>query len=429
MIVEITLNGQSVGTAEWSASGGYAVFQYSDEFRALGIEPSPIVMPVEGKSYQTNRSHIHFHNLPYLLSDSMPDDFGNLMMREWFRQRQLSYNDVNPVDRLTYVGKRGMGALEYEPVNHMEKSSVRLDVTELIEVARLVLEQKEKTRYPALDTETLSDILRVGTSAGGARAKALIAMKTDGEGKIEELRPGDIIQPEGYSYWILKFDGANEKMLGESLGKGLLEYAYYKLAIEAKIEMTECRLLEENRRFHFLTKRFDRTEAGGKIHSQTLGALAGIDYRVPKASSYETLFRVMKRLQLPYNHFEQQFRRMIFNVIARNQDDHVKNFSFLMDRQGKWSISPAYDLTFQYSPGGKWTNEHQTSINGKFDHFVREDLLGFGEAFGIKKAANILEEIIAAVSQWRRIAREVGIPASEAEKINRLLRLKDYENA
>ncbi len=428
MIVEVKLYNETIGSIEWNDNKGSSTFQYSNELRNGKIEPSPIIMPTQEGVFETNRDHINFHNLPYMLSDSMPDDFGNMMMKEWLRQRNLSINDINPVDRLTYVGKRGMGALEYEPVNHKENNNYNINVTELLDVAKKVLEGKEETSYNDLDKESLTDILRIGTSVGGARAKALIAIKTDSNNKIIEIRPGDIIQSEGYSYWLLKIDGANKKTLGESAGLGKIEYAYYKLAREAGIEMSDCHLHEENGRFHFMTKRFDRTDKGEKIHMQTLGALAGIDYRIQKASSYETLFRVMKMLQLSYNQFEQQYRRALFNIIARNHDDHVKNFSFLMNKEGKWQISPAYDITYQYKDGGTWTNVHQSSINGKFDNFTKEDLLSLGKAFGIKKANYILEEIITAVSQWPKIAKEINIPKKEIEIINNNLRINDFNN-
>lgn len=424
MIVEVKLYGEKLGAIEWNDSKGSSTFQYSDNAFFSELEPSPIMMPIQERTFETNRDHINFHNLPYLLSDSMPDDFGNIMMKEWLRQKHLSIDNINPVDRLTYIGKRGMGALEYEPVNHKE-NNYNVDVGELFEVAKKVLEGKKEISYNDLDKDSLSDILRIGTSVGGARAKALIAIKTDSHNKIEEIRPGDIIQPEGYSYWLLKIDGANEKSLGERKGKGKTEYAYYKLAKEAGIDISESILYEENDRFHFLTKRFDRTNNGEKIHVQTLGALAGIDYKIQKASSYETLFRVMKRLRLPYYQLEQQYRRALFNVIARNHDDHVKNFSFLMNKEGKWQISPAYDITFQYKTGGTWTNVHQSSINGKFDNFTRDDLLNFGKTFGIKKANHILEEVITAVNQWSKIATEIDIPKKEIEDISSNLRVND----
>jgi serine/threonine-protein kinase HipA len=424
MIVEVMLYGQLLGTAEWNSDKRSSVFQYSTNI-IKAIEPSPIIMPTEGRVFETNRDHINFHNLPYLLSDSMPDDFGNIMMKEWLKQRGLSIDDINPVDRLTYVGKRGMGALEYVPANHGKDDSSIVDIGEIYEIAKSVLENKKETSFSDLDKDSLIEILRIGTSAGGTRAKALIAIKRDTNNRITEIRPGDIIQPGEYSYWLLKIDGANEKTLGESEGMGKIEFVYYKLAKEAGIEISESTLHEENGRFHFLTKRFDRTDNGDKIHMQTFSALAGIDYKIRKAGNYETLFRVMKRLQLPYKQFEQQYRRMLFNVVARNHDDHVKNFAFLMNKDGKWQISPAYDLCFSYKPGGTWTNEHQLSINGKYDSFTKDDLLVFAKKFGIKKANLILEEVITAVNQWSKIASEIEIPKEIIKYISKNLRIEE----
>jgi len=421
MIVEVMLHGKLLGTAEWNADRKSSAFQYNNEMVKV-IEPSPIIMPTEERIFETSRDHINFHNLPYLLSDSMPDDFGNIMMKEWLKQRDLSIDDINPVDRLTYVGKRGMGALEYIPADHREDDNSPVKISEIYEVAKSVLENKKETSFSDLDKDSLTEILRIGTSVGGARAKALIAIKRDQNKKIEEIRSGDILQPKGYSYWLLKIDGANEQNLGESEGMGKIEFAYYKLAKEAGIEISESTLHEENGRFHFLTKRFDRTDNGEKIHMQTFSALAGIDYKIQKASNYETLFRLMKRLQLSYKQYEQQYRRMLFNVVARNHDDHVKNFSFLMNKDGNWQISPAYDLCFSYSPGGTWTNVHQSSINGKYDNFTKDDLLGLAKNFGIKKANVILEEVVSAVSQWSKIAAEIDIPQKRVQYINKYLR-------
>ena len=425
MIVEVKLYDQLLGTAEWNAEKGISTFQYSSEIINI-IEPSPIIMPTEGRIFETNRDHINFHDLPYLLSDSMPDDFGNIMMKEWLKQRKLSIDDINPVDRLTYVGKRGMGAMEYIPANHRENDNNPVDISEIYAVAKNVLKSKKETIYADLDKDNLTEILRIGSSVGGARAKALIAIKKDANNNIDEIRSGDIMQPIGYSYWLLKIDGANKHSLGESEGMGKVEFAYYKLAKQAGIEISESTLHEENGRFHFLTKRFDRTDNGEKIHMQTFGALAGIDYKIQKASSYETLFRVMKRLQLPYMQIEQQYRRMLFNVVARNHDDHVKNFAFLMNKNGNWMISPAYDICFSFSPGGTWTNVHQSSINGKYDNFTKADLFDFAKKFGIKKANAILEEVVSAVNQWAKIAVEIDIPQETIQTINGHLRIKDF---
>ena len=338
MLVQVNLYGNSIGTVDWDVVNGNSVFEYTENSYTNQLEPSPILMPKEGKTYVSSRDHINFHNLPYLLSDSMPDDFGNTMMKEWLRQKNLSYGDINPVDRLTYVGVRGMGALEYFPINHKSEYNYKVNVSELLEVAKSVLAGKEKVKFKKLDKENLTNILRIGTSVGGAREKALIAIKEDVVGNILEIKSGDIIQPEGYSYWLLKIDGANKKSLGESEGVGKIEYAYYKMAKNCKIEISNSRLYEEGYRYHFLTKRFDRSDKGEKLHMQTLGSLIGVDFKVQRASSYETLFRTIKRLQLTYDQFEQQYRRAVFNVIARNHEDHVKNFSFIMDKNGKWKI-------------------------------------------------------------------------------------------
>ncbi len=425
MIVEVMLYGKSLGMIEWNTKKKSSVFQYNNEIIKT-IEPSPILMPTEQRIFETNRSHINFHNLPYLLSDSLPDDFGNVMMKEWLKQKELSMDDINPVGKLTYVGNRGMGALEYIPANHREDDNSKVNISEIYEIAKGVLNSKKESSFSDLDKDSLMEILRIGTSVGGARAKVLIAIKRDQNKKIEEIRPGDIIQPKGYSYWILKIDGVNKQSLGESEGMGKIEFAYYRIAKEAKINISESILYEENSRFHFLTKRFDRTDNGEKIHMQTFSALAGIDYKIQKAGSYETLFRVMKRLQLPYKQFEQQYRRMLFNVIARNHDDHVKNFSFLMNKNGEWQISPAYDICFSYSQGGTWTNVHQSSINGKYDNFNRDDLLNFAKKFGIKKANTILEEVLSAVNQWPKIASEIDIPKQKILYINKCLRIRDF---
>jgi len=424
MLVQVKLYGASLGTVDWDETNGNSIFEYTESSFSNKLEPSPILMPKEGKTYVTNRDHINFHNLPYLLSDSMPDDFGNTMMKEWLRQKSLSYGDINPVDRLTYVGVRGMGALEYSPINHKSEYNYKVNVSELLEVAKNVLAGKEKTEFEKLDEESLTNILRIGTSVGGARAKALIAIKEDSKGNISEIKSGDITQPEGYTYWLLKIDGANKKSLGESEGIGKIEYAYYKMAINCKIEMSDSRLYEEGNRFHFLTKRFDRSDQGEKLHMQTLGSLIGVDFKVQRASSYETLFRTMKRLQLTYDQFEQQYRRAIFNIVARNHDDHVKNFSFIMDKNGKWKISPAYDITYSYKPGGTWTDVHQSSINGKYTDFNKNDLMDFGETFGIKKSKDIIEGTIHEVSRWKQIAKEIDIPHKNILEIEKNLRLK-----
>ncbi len=426
MIVEVKMYDQSLGSLEWNPQKGTSTFQYDRNWIRGGVEPSPLMLPLRERIFETNRDHRNFHNLPYLLSDSMPDDFGNRMMKEWLRQKNHSFSDINPVERLTYIGKRGMGALEYHPIRHKEETDYDVSISELIDIAKNVLHGKEKTTFGALDKQTISEILRIGTSVGGARAKALISMKRDERNRILEIKPGDVLQPEGYSYWILKIDGVEDGLLDQSSGLGKVEFGYYLMAKKAGIDISESFLHEENNRFHFATRRFDRTEKGERIHMQSYGALAGIDFRIPRAGSYENLFRLMKILQLPYTQFEQQYRRMIFNVVARNQDDHVKNFSFLMDRDGTWRISPAYDLSFQYKQGGMWTNDHQTSINGKFNDFNRADLLNFAENFGIKRAGRIIDDMIDVVAQWPKLASELDIPKVTVDRIHSALRINEF---
>lgn len=423
MIIEVFLYGQKIGSVEWSDERRRSLFQYSSQIINT-IEPSPIIMPTSAKSYETTRDHENFHNLPYLLSDSMPDDFDNTMMKRWLQEQSLSIKEINPVDRLSYVGNRGMGALEFVPAMQMGKQYTSLEINDIYKIAKDVLRNKKEIIYPNLDEEGLSQILRIGTSVGGARAKALIAIQRDESGSFTEVRPGDILQPEGYSYWLLKIDGVNKHTLGEGEGIGKIEYAYYLMAKEAGIDISESFLHEEHDRFHFMTKRFDRTDTGEKIHMQSMGAIAGIDFRIPKASSYETLFRIMKRLWLPYNQFEEQFRRMIFNVVTRNQDDHVKNFSFLMDKTGKWRISPAYDLCYSYNPEGRWTGVHQSSINGKYDNYIKSDFTTIANTFGIKKPEIIISQVTDAASKWVEIAKEVEIPSIIREEYYKNFRMK-----
>jgi serine/threonine-protein kinase HipA len=422
MIISVKLYGEELGFLQWDSMKGNSIFQYSEAAINRGLQPSPIVMPLEQRVFETNRNHLNFHNLPYMIADSMPDDFGNAMMKAWLQQRNLSIENINPVERLTYLGKRGMGALEYEPIRHSMDKAFDVNVEDLFNVTQRVLQSKKSILYRDLDKDALTDMLRIGTSVGGARAKALIALKFNKQGDIISIRPGDINQPKGYGYWLLKIDGANQASLGESEGLSKIEYAYYLMAKAASINMAESFLFEENNRFHFLTKRFDKDAEGNKIHMQTWGAITGIDFRIPKASSYEVLFRTMKRLHIGYDQFVQQYRRMLFNVIARNHDDHVKNFSFIMGADGIWSISPAYDLTYAYSPKGTWTNVHQSSIRAKYDDFSKKDLIDFAIFFGIKNAKLIIQEVEESIAHWNIIAREIEIPESRIKFIQKNFR-------
>lgn len=315
-----------------------------------------------------------------------------------------------------------MGALEFVPAqdNYLERGT-RLEIDSLVEVAREVLESKKELNVNLEDTkEAIANIIRVGTSAGGQRAKAVIAFNEE----TGEVRSGQIDAPEGFSHWLLKLDGVTNAELGNPKHYGQIEFVYYLMAREAGIYMTECRLLEENGRAHFMTRRFDRINGNEKVHMQTLCGIAHYDFRMLRAFSYEQVFQVMRRLRLPYSQAEEMFRRMVFNVVARNQDDHTKNISFLMDRQGRWSLSPAYDMSWAYNPSGAWTSKHQMSINGKWDDLTRGDLLAFANNVNIKQANSIIDQVVEAVSDWPQLAKNYGIPNRIIENIDKFLLYK-----
>jgi serine/threonine-protein kinase HipA len=321
---------------------------------------------------------------------------------------------------LSYIGKRGMGALEYEPAMAITglNESAQIEVAQLTELAKQVLNQREKfSANIRKEDKAIIDILRVGTSAGGAKPKAIIAYnETTGE-----VRSGQVTAPNGFTYWLLKFDGVEDKKLRDNpAGTGRIEYAYYKMAKACGIDMSECRLLHEGQCAHFMTKRFDRTDNGEKLHTQTLCALAHFDR--DERYAYEQVFQIMRRLYLPYTDIEQMYRRMVFNVIARNHDDHTKNHSFIMDKSGKWSLAPAYDVCYSYSPASKWTNRHQLSLNGKRDDFTLDDLLKVSEKSDIKNAGEIVQQVIEAVSQWNAYASEAEVKSEHITQIRQTFR-------
>lgn len=414
LIVDVKLWGKNVGSLYWEKETASALFDYERSFIRSGLDIAPIVMPINqynGTPYQflQNRNNC-FKGLPGLFADSLPDAFGNQIINEWFASKGLSGEEVTPLDRLCYVGKRTMGALEFEPcspIAGMEESTV-IHIKEVTELAQSVFTDRmtfqEQLRQ---EGRKILDILKVGTSAGGAKPKAIIAYN-DATG---EVRSGQVKAPKGFGYWLLKFDGGtfseHAQITDNPQGIGNIEYAYSKMAATSGIQMTECRLLSEGNSHHFMTRRFDRDENGGKIHVQTLAGLAHFDR--DQRHSYEEIFRIMRLMGLPYPQQEELYRRMIFNVMARNHDDHTKNFSFLMDKNGKWELSPAYDLCYSYTPGGKWTNRHQLSLNGKQDGFTLEDLRLVGEKMGIRSHKSILSEVQESISHWNEIAKDSGV--------------------
>ncbi len=420
---DIYLWDEHAGTVAWDEQHQTGSFEYSPTFIEKGLELSPVMMPLKnGTVYQFPvLSHDTFYGLPGLLADSLPDAYGMALLNRWLASYGRAF--ANPIERLCYQGKRSMGALEFVPAydRYLEKVT-HIEIDSLISVAREVLDTKKelKTNFEDDAKEAVANIIRVGTSAGGQRAKAVIAYNET----THEVRSGQIDAPSGFTHWLLKLDGVTNAELGDPSHFGQIEYVYYLMAKSAGIDMMESRLLEENGRAHFMTKRFDRIGESEKIHTQTLCGIAHFDYKLLHAYSYEQAFQVMRQLRLPYYQAEEMYRRMVFNVIARNQDDHTKNISFLMDKSGKWSLAPAYDLSWAYNPNGLWTSKHQMSINGKWDNITREDLIDVANNVNIKHPERIIEGVKEGISQWNRLASDYGIPNELIKTIGSTLLLE-----
>ena len=407
-VAKVNMFGMPVGTFRWDDRYEMVRFEYDTSFVGRGLEPSPLMMPVrEGRIYSFgDLDKETFKGLPGMLADSLPDTYGRALFDKWLAL--TGRTSSNPIETLCFLGKRCMGALEFEPAMDIAyDKNAKFEIDSLVNVASEALSQKSSFGVNLNDDKkaAIAEILRLGTSAGGQRAKAIIAYnKVTGE-----VRSGQVEAPEGFDYYLIKLDGVSATAGFKETGNhGRLEYSFYKLAKACGIEMTECSLIEENGRAHFLTRRFDR-ENGKKIHMQTLCGIAHLDYRLHHAYSYEQAFNVMRALRLPYSEAQEMFRRMVFNVVVRNQDDHTKNISFLMDESGKWRLSPAYDMGYAYNPNGRWTATHQMSINGKYDEITREDLLAFAQQNNIKEAADIIDEICETTSHWPEIANDCGV--------------------
>lgn len=421
---DVYIWGQKAGTVAWDERREMGSFEYDPSFRDSGLELSPIMMPLEGgRVYQFGTlSRDTFLGLPGLLADALPDAFGKALLDRWLAT--VGRRFANPIERLCYQGRRSMGALEFVPAqDDYLTHDARLEINSLVDVAREVLQSKRLLHTNLNDDvkEAVVNIIKVGTSAGGQRAKAVIAYNEE----TGEVRSGQLEVPDGFSHWLLKLDGVTNASLGDPGHYGQIEYAYYLMAREAGIEMTECRLLEEGGRAHFMTRRFDREAGNKKIHMQTLCGMAHYDYKMLRAYSYEQVFQVMRRLRLPYNQAEEMYRRMVFNVVARNQDDHTKNISFLMGEDGRWRLSPAYDMSWAYNPSGEWTSKHQMSVNNKWEDITTEDLVAVARNVNIKHPKEIIEEVVDAVSHWTETAAGVGVPHEQVEAIGKTLLLTD----
>ena len=412
-VLKITLWGKDVGAIVWDNERNTAVLEFFDSFANNRLDIAPLTMPLEDLQRGERifsfpaLSTKTFQGLPGLIADSLPDDYGNTVIDEWFSSKNISAQ-ITPIDRLMYMGKRAMGALEYEPVitEPLLNESTALEIKELATIAESVLNEREKFQARLSENKKeLVDILKVGTSAGGAKPKAIIAYNEN----TNEVRSGQVKAPKGFSYWLLKFDGLEAGKIKENpAGIGRIEYAYHKMALDCGIQMTECRLWHEGNKAHFMTKRFDRNDQGEKTHTQTLCAMAHYDR--DKRYSYEQVFEVMRKLYLSYPEMEQMFRRMVFNVITRNHDDHTKNHAFMMDKQGHWALAPAYDLCYSYSPSGTWTRLHQLSLNGKREKFTHSDLLSTAKKADIRNPKQIIEQISGVVSTWKQYASAFEVP-------------------
>lgn len=424
----IVLWGRRIGAVSWDEARALGIFQYDPAFVGAGIEVAPLKMPVREAPYEFPAlAKETFKGLPGMLADALPDKFGNRLIDAWLAETGRSVDRFSPVDRLCYIGNRGIGALEFEPTVRKATRSKKLEVAQLVDLANWVLSERENLAGRLGgedDAEALEDILSVGTSAGGARAKAVLAWNR-GTG---EFRSGQVKVDEGYEHWLLKFDGVSnnrDKELADPQGFGKIEYAYYLMATEAGIDMSECRLHHEGGRSHFMTRRFDRDERGRKRHMQSLGAMQHFDFNDPASYSYEQAVLTIRDLGLGMDVVEQQYKRAVFNVVARNQDDHVKNISFLMDRSGDWRLSPAYDMAYSYNPSGSWTRDHQMSLAGKRNDFTHGDLMVFASNVGLKsnKANQAIEDIVDAVGKWQEFADQAGVEHTDMSRIEKTFRM------
>jgi len=421
----INIWGQRIGAVAWDSNINIGYFEYEPAFLEAGLDISPIKLPIKNAqkrvfTFPELKQNDTFKGLPGLLADILPDNYGNALINSWLNVQGRPTDSLNPIETLCFIGKRGMGALEIEPARGGSGSvSKNLEIDSLIKVAERILTKRKNFTLPT-DREqerAFYDILKIGTSAGGARAKAVIAFNEN----TEEIRSGQFFAPEGFEHWLIKFDGVMDKQFGSSNGYGRVEMAYYEMARDAGIEMMESRLLEEHDRAHFMTKRFDRDEKGEKVHVQTFCALRHFDFNNVLQYSYEQLFETMRILRLSYPQAEQMYRRMVFNVMSRNCDDHTKNFAFMMNKKGIWKLAPAYDICHAYRPNSEWVSQHSLSINGKRSDITRQDLLDIAYKMNVKKAPKILDKIKDVVSEWKSYADEQDVHIDLSDAINKTL--------
>lgn len=419
--VEVQLWGTTVGALYQKEGDEFASFEYAPDFARSGIEPAPVAMPVRsGAIYRfPDLSPATFHRLPGLFADSVPDKFGNKIIDQWLVQNGRDPKSFTALERLCYTGSRGMGALEFYPVMGPDPvKSEPLEIERLRTLAANILDQRKKVKVRLREKDAFEQIVRVGTSAGGARAKVLIAYD-DSTGTVLS---GQVRAPKGFGYWLLKFDDIEnnrDKENADPAGFGALEYTYSQIAKEAGIKMTECRLLEDGDHRHFMTRRFDRAENGGKLHYQSLAAIAHYDFNIAGAYSYEQAFAIARQIGLTTADIEQMYRRAVFNICARNQDDHTKNIGFLMDKRGNWSLAPAFDVTYAYNPAGRWTGTHQMTFNGKREKFTLDDFKAVAKSAGLVQGRykRILEQVQDALAGFKKRAKANDVPKKLVQEV------------
>ena len=426
-IARIFLWGTLVGYSTWYEASGYGAFEYDPDFLKAPVEPAPLKMPKKTGPYSfRNLNPQTYMGLPGMLADALPDKFGNALIDVWLARQGRRPNSFNPIERLCYIGSRGMGALEFKPSRYQgRRKDVSIDISSMVELASQILTNREQLQGNI--SQSLTNLLVVGTSAGGARAKCIIAHNE----KTGEVRSGQIETSEDFTYWIIKLDGVSnnrDKELEDPKGYGRIEYAYHLMAKDCGIEMMPCKLLEEGGRAHFMTQRFDRVAGGKKLHMQSLCALAHFDFNMAGGYSYEQALNVTRDVvqENVLATLEQQFKRSVFNIIGRNQDDHTKNTAYLMDKEGNWTLSPAFDVTYSYNPQGTWTSQHQMSLNGKRDNFIQDDLLAFARAADLKqsKAKEIIKQIASVISNWPKYAKKADVFKTHASQIKDHLRIQ-----
>ncbi len=429
---EVRIWGEFVGAVRWDPDQRLASFQYDTKFLSNSWDLSPIKMPIRnGNRIYTfpelrparGETSDTFKGMPGLLSDALPDRYGNQLINSWLAQQGRPANSMNPVEQLCFIGKRGMGALEFETaLFKSEKQAVPVEIKSLVETAQRMLSIREdfETNLNEDEQKAMKDILKIGTSAGGARAKAVIAYNP----KTGEVKSGQAKAPKGFEHWLIKLDGVHDAQFGESNGFGRVEYAYHLMAKDSGIDMMECRLLEEGSGLaHFMTKRFDREGNETKHHIQTFCGIQHFDYNNMLSYSYEQLFQTMRILKLSYPEAEQMFRRMVFNVMATNYDDHTKNFSFRLKKEGKWELSPAYDVCYSYDPNSIWVSQQTLSINGKRKGISKADFMTIAEANNIKKGEKIIGEIKLVIGKWEEYAEKVKVSQKLTETIAKTLNI------